>query len=195
MEQQAYQIDAEPSHVVQQARPLDLPALYTQHLDLVWRNLRRLGVPESSLDDAVQDVFLVVHRRHDEFRRLSSHKTWIIGIVLRVAHDYRRSQRRHSARIALFAEHQASLPSAECPAEQAELREAAALVRSILEDFAEEERNVFVLVELEEMSLREVADATRLSLSTCQRRLAAARKAFDAALRHRRHLEGKRAKP
>jgi RNA polymerase sigma-70 factor (ECF subfamily) len=163
--------------------PLDLPALYTQHVDLVWRNLRRFGVPDASLDDAVQDVFLVVHRRAEEFLGQSNVKTWIVGIVLRVAHDYRRSQARHSARVALCAEQSQHALPGNCPAEQVELREAAALVRQILERFDEQERNVFVLVELEEMSVREVAESTGLSLSTCQRRLTAARKAFDVALR------------
>jgi RNA polymerase sigma-70 factor, ECF subfamily len=177
----------------QSATPLDLPALYTQHFDLVWRNLRRLGVPEASLDDAVQDVFLVVHRRQTEFLGQSSLKTWIIGIVLRVAHDYRRSQRRHSARVALYAEHNSLHARSDCPDEEVELREAAAFVRSILEGFSEQERNLFVLIELEELSLREAAEATSLSPSTCQRRLIAARKAFDVALRRRSETSRKRA--
>jgi RNA polymerase sigma-70 factor, ECF subfamily len=185
MVQQACRIDAVTSEQASFHRghaPLDLPALYTQYFDLVWRNLRRLGVPEASLDDAVQDVFLVVHRRGNEFAGQSTVKTWIIGIVLRVAHDYRRSQARHSARLALCAAHGSLLPEVDCPAEQLALREAAALVREILLGFNDQERNVFVLAELEELSLREVADATGLSLSTCQRRLAAAKKAFNAAL-------------
>lgn len=195
MVQEAYRIDAAAPHSAGDPNRVDLEELYTQHFDVVWRNLRRLGVPEASLDDAMQDVFLVIHRRRNEFRGQSSMKTWIVGIVLRVAHDYRRSQRRHSARVALYAEHHSLLPRAACPAEQVELREAAAMVRGILEGFDEEERNVFVLVELEEMSLREVADATKMSLSTCQRRLNVARKAFDVALRRHALLDAKRAKP
>lgn len=197
MVQEARRIDAEapdPALSHRGPSPLDLPALYTQHVGLVWRNLRRLGVADASLDDAVQDVFLVVYRRAEEFLGQSSIKTWIVGIVLRVAHDYRRSQSRHSARVALYAEHCLPvLPPADCPAEQVELMEAAAFVRQILERFDEQERNVFVLVELEEMSLREVAESTKLSLSTCQRRLIAAREAFDVALRRINDFPRKRA--
>jgi len=162
--------------------PLDLPALYMMHFDLVWRNLRRLGVEAASLDDAVQDVFLVVHRRAHEFLGQSSTKTWIIGIVLRVAHDYRRRQSRHSARLACLATNGSHQNELDCPSEQLALRQAAELVRKILLGFDDQVRNVFALVELEEMSLREVAEATGLSLSTCQRRLHAARKAFNLAL-------------
>ncbi|HEY5960686.1 MAG TPA: RNA polymerase sigma factor, partial [Polyangiaceae bacterium] len=197
MVQRARQVAAEAPNVAcdhPETAAMELPALYTRHFDLVWRNLRRLGVGEASLDDAVQDVFLVVHRRAAEFRGQSSDKTWIIGIVLRVAHDYRRSERRHAARIARYAERATITTEPPCPAEQVELREAAALVRSILDDFDPEERSVFVLIELEEMSLREAAEAMQLSLSTCQRRLAAARRAFDRALRRRNELPAKRVK-
>lgn len=185
MGQEASEIDAVAPRVAchdRSSSALNLPALYLEYFDLVWRNLRRLGVPSSSLDDAVQDVFLVVHRRQDEFLGQSSTKTWILGIVLRVAHDHRRSQRRHSARVAKYAEQTIQQEDVPCPSDHVEMREAADLVRSILERFDEQERNVFVLVELEEMSLREAAEATGLSLSTCQRRLVAARRAFDTAL-------------
>lgn len=185
MVQEAHELDAFAPAVTchdRNSSSLNLPALYLEHFDLVWRNLRRLGVPTSSLDDAVQDVFLVVHRRQEEFLGQSSTKTWILGIVLRVAHDHRRSQRRHSARVAKYAEQTIQEEDRTCPSAHVEMREAAQLVRTILDQFGEQERNVFVLVELEEMSLREAAEATGLSLSTCQRRLAAARRAFDAAL-------------
>lgn len=185
MVQEAHELDAFAPAVTchdRSSSSLNLPALYLEHFDLVWRNLRRLGVPTSSLDDAVQDVFLVVHRRQREFLGQSSTKTWILGIVLRVAHDHRRSQRRHSARVAKYAEQTIQEEAPIGPSAHVEMREAAQLVRTILEQFGEQERNVFVLVELEEMSLREAAEVTGLSLSTCQRRLVAARRAFDAAL-------------
>jgi RNA polymerase sigma-70 factor (ECF subfamily) len=188
-------VDAVGQSLARESGPaaLDLPLLYRKHFDLVWRNLRRLGVAEASLDDAVQDVFLVVHRRSSEFQGQSSDKTWIVGIVLRVAHDYRRSQRRHSSKVTLYAQHRSIDVSAQGPVEQAEMREAASLVRTILQGFPEQERNVFVLVELEELSLREAAEAAGFSLATCQRRLNAARKAFDVALRRYDRISGKRA--
>ncbi len=70
----------------------------------MWRNLHRLGVPSLVLDEAVQDVFLVVHRRRDEFAGRSSLRTWIFGIVLRVAKDYRRAAHRHAVRVQRYAD-------------------------------------------------------------------------------------------
>ena len=74
------------------ARQFD--ALYTRHFDFVWRLVRRLGVHESNVDDAVQDVFLVVYRRLGDFQHQSADRTWIAGIAVRVASDERRRVRR-----------------------------------------------------------------------------------------------------
>ena len=73
--------------------PLALADIYREHFDFVWRSLRRMGVAPGSMDDAAQDVFLVVHRKLASFQRRSSVKTWLFGIVMRVAHDHRRSER------------------------------------------------------------------------------------------------------
>ena len=55
----------------------ELDTLYADIVDLAWRALRRLGVPEPVLPDAVQDTLLVVHRRRDEFRGEASFRTWV----------------------------------------------------------------------------------------------------------------------
>jgi len=70
--------------------------LYEAYVDFVWRSVRRLGVIEGSVDDVVQQVFLVVHRRLPEFTPGGSVRTWIFGIVVRVVRDHRRSLRRKS---------------------------------------------------------------------------------------------------
>jgi RNA polymerase sigma-70 factor (ECF subfamily) len=161
---------------------LDLVSIYAEHFKGVWRNLRRLGVSKAQLDDAVQDVFLVVHRRRTEFASRSSLKTWIFGIVLHVAKDYRRAARRHAAREARYASEFVEPYDADGPAQEVERREASTLLHSVLDRMRYEHRAVFVLVELEELTLHEAAAACSVSLATCQRRLRRARIAFNAAL-------------
>ena len=161
----------------------ELRELYTEYFALVWRTLRRLGVSVTALEDAVQDVFLVVHRRWADFERRSSVKTWIYGIVFRVAKDYRRARSRHAARVERYAEElQSEAPGPRTPHEEAELREASRLVQELLAALPDDERAVLVLVELEELSVREAALAIGIHPSRCQRRLQAARRAFDRAL-------------
>lgn len=174
---------------------LDLRQVYAENFQSVWRNLHRLGVPDIVLDDAVQDVFLVVHRRRCEFAGRSSLRTWIFGIVLRVAKDYRRAARRHAVRVQRYADAIVHGSELSGPSEDAERREANRLLHLILEELDDEERAVFVFVELEQLSVREAAAAAEMSLATCQRRLRRARIAFDAALSRRTHQTPGRPRP
>jgi RNA polymerase sigma-70 factor, ECF subfamily len=160
-----------------------LAALYREQFATVWRGLRRLGVPERSLEDAAQDVFLIVHRRAGDFAGRSSIKTWIYGIAVRVAKDYRRAEKRHSRRVEHLATHLAlEHESIHTPADEAERREANRLLHAALGAMNEELRDVLVLVDLEQLPLREAATALGLRVRTCQRRLRAAHEAFEAAL-------------
>ena len=158
--------------------------IYAEHFNFVWRNLRRLGVSPSSMDDAVQDVFLVVHRRLPEFEARSQLKTWLFGIVLRVAREQRRSARRHSDRLAAAALNEPdALPNDDTsPHDQTERREAAALLHEVLATMNDDRRSVFVLVELEQMTVPEVAAALSMKLNTAYTRLRDAREIFEAAV-------------
>ena len=72
------------------AQPLDIVALYDAHAPRVWRTALALGVARADLDDAVQDVFIVLHRRASEFAGRADVTTWIYAITRRVAADHRR---------------------------------------------------------------------------------------------------------
>jgi RNA polymerase sigma-70 factor (ECF subfamily) len=152
-------------------------AMYDEYFPVVWRGLRRLGVPEAQLEDAAQDVFLVIHRRHADFAGRSALKTWIYGIVVRVAKDHRRAAARHSNRVERLASlslTEGQTQTEEGPAAEAERREAARLLQWILAEMDEDHRQILVLVELEQLLPREAAEALGISVRTCQRRLQAA---------------------
>ena len=162
---------------------LRVEQLYAEHVGMVWSGLRRLGVPEASIEDAVQDVFLVAHRRLADFQGRSSVKTWLYGIVLRVAKDYRRAQARHARRVERLAETlSVSAVSAQTPAKEAERREANQALHAILAELDQDHREVLVLVEIEEFSMQDAAAVLNLHVRTCQRRLRAARAAFEKKL-------------
>jgi len=164
--------------------------IYREHFDFVWRNVRRLGVPEASADDAVQDVFVVVHRRLAEFEGRSSIRTWLFGILARVARDHRRTQARQTIKtVAMAAE--AGPEPAPTPADLAVRREAAQILEELLGQIDDEKREIFVLVELEQMSVADVADALSLNVNTTHARLRAARQQFEAAVARFRAREKK----
>ncbi len=188
-DRQKDQANASPASLQRAKAALALPsfeAIYDEFFDLVWRNLRRLGVPEATLDDAAQEVFLVVHRRLGQFEGRSSLKTWIFSIVTRVASDARRTLRRKSPHTrtpesAVDAELIAD-EHTKRPDESFEQRENTRLLHRLLDTLDDDKRTAFVLVELEEMTVPEIADALGENVNTVYARLRAARREFEAAV-------------
>lgn len=165
--------------------------LYDAHFDFVWRSVRRLGVPAASMEDAAQDVFVVVHRKIGEFQGRSSLKTWIFGIVVFVARAYRRRRSVDVADADPDALADAAHPS---PQAQAEAAEALRALQEVLDELSDERREVFVLIELEEMTAPEAAEALGVKLNTVYSRFRAARQDVDAAVARRAAREGWRSR-
>jgi RNA polymerase sigma-70 factor (ECF subfamily) len=162
---------------------LDFEAVYEQHFDFIWRSLRRLGVRDALIDDAAQDVFVVVHKRLSDFEGRSSLKTWLFGVALRVARNYRRTAQRRDADALPETVADTDSPG---PHEATAQAEAVRTLHALLDTLADERRAVFVMMELEQMSAPEVADALGVNLNTVYSRLRKARNEFEAALtRHR----------
>jgi RNA polymerase sigma-70 factor (ECF subfamily) len=159
-------------------------ALYDTYFPYMWRSVQRLGVHPDDVNDVVQEIFLVVYRKLGEFEGRSTLKTWLYGIALRVARAHRNTARRHGQE-GLDTE-QVSAPAATRPDERAALAEAVHVVNMLLEGLEEEQREVFVLAELEQLSAPEIAEVLAVKLNTVYSRLRLARAAFtEAAARHR----------
>jgi RNA polymerase sigma-70 factor (ECF subfamily) len=168
--------------------------LYDEHFRFVWRSLRRLGVHESDLPDAVQDTFLVVHRRLPEFEGRSKVTTWLFGICLRVASDGRKRAhgRRRSGQPLVD-----TLDERVDVAAEAERRQALGRLELLLDELPLEQRAVFTLFELEGMTGDDIAETLEIPLGTVYSRLRLARAAFrQAATRLRAqepsHVNGRR---
>lgn len=163
---------------------LDFEAIYDDHVDFVFRNVRRLGVPDAHVDDAVQEVFLVVHRRLAEFEGRSSLKTWIFGILARVAADHRRSLRRKSPHLRSpggIVEPDTVIDERDGPHESIARAEGLRLLHALLDELDDDKRAVLVLAELEQMSSPEIAESLGCNLNTVYARLRAARREFEQA--------------
>jgi RNA polymerase sigma-70 factor (ECF subfamily) len=170
-----------PSTVIECAVP-SFDSLYEKHFPFVWRSTRRLGVAESATDDVVQEIFLIVHRRLSSFEGRSSIRTWIYGIAVRVVRDHRRSLRRkpsEPADVDVFACERGT-------EDDVERAQAVRVLYMLLDRLDDEKREVFVLAELEQMSVPEIAEILGANTNTVYSRLRAARKDFEqAAARHR----------
>lgn len=168
-------LPTQPLQTEQQARPeAGFNELYEQNFDFVWRSVRMLGVQPEAADDATQDVFLVAHRRLADFQGRSSPRTWLFAIALRVVADYRRSQRR-KMRLLDRVMHTQPEPT-RTPFDVAVGSERRDALLSALEALSEEQRAVFVLADIEELSAPEIASALDVNLNTVYSRLRGARK-------------------
>ncbi|MDC0670910.1 RNA polymerase sigma factor [Nannocystis radixulma] len=157
----------------------EFAVVFREHHDFVWRMLRYFGVPAEAVDDKVQDVFLVVYRRWDDFDRAGSMRSWLYGIARRVAADLRRGTARAERRLRAVPDP----PPAVDPDQALAQAEAAAFVERFLATLDEDKREVFMLAEIEFLTAPEIAAATGVNTNTVYSRLRAARALFDRAVR------------
>jgi RNA polymerase sigma-70 factor, ECF subfamily len=148
--------------------------LYEEYFEFVFRSARYLGEPPSTLDDAVQDVFLVAYRRFQDFEARSSPRTWLFAITLRVVSDHRRSRRRKT-RLLDSVKRMITGPIA-TPFDHTAVAERGRALMSALERLSEEQRAVFVMADLEELSAPEIAEVLSVNLNTVYSRLRSARR-------------------
>ena len=151
-----------------------IQALFPAYVPFVWRTLRHFGVAETDLEDQTQEVFLVAHRRLADWDG-DRPRSWLYGIVRRCAAGYRRrSHRRHEQPVETLPE----TTDRRDPSARVEFD----LVRRAIDALDDDKRVVFILHEIEEMPMREVADAVDCPLQTAYTRLYAARRELARAL-------------
>lgn len=182
---------------------LCLAQIYEAHVKYVWRCLRSLGVPDHCLDDSVQEVFLVVQRKLEQFDGGCHLRTWLYAIVLRVA----RRQRSQAARDArrFLSRDEAPAQSGVAPKQhtypeagagdlrqEVEKNERLALAQRALAQLDYAKREVFVLACIEGMSAPEIAEIVEIPVNTVYSRLRAARQAFASAVSQ---LQGQSSEP
>ncbi|HXK20304.1 MAG TPA: sigma-70 family RNA polymerase sigma factor [Polyangiaceae bacterium] len=159
-------------------------SIVQEHADFIWRALRRLGVLEADLEDAAQQVFLVLARKLSDVRSGAERK-FLFQTAFRVASDSRRTRRRQREvpddHLALHTDERPR------PDEDMEARLRRAQLDRILDLMPMELRAVFVLSELEEMTMAEIAAMTGTRPGTVASRLRRARAAFNGqvALLHK----------
>ena len=158
----------------------DFQTIYEEHFDHVWRTLRRLGVADRDLEDAAHDLFVVVHRRLDDFDPRRPVRPWLTGMAYRIASDERRRARHRREVLDHKPEHPDTRPG---PEEQAEARQQRQIVLHALGALPPEQRIVFVMHELDGSTVPEIAGALEAPINTCYSRLRLARRRFAEAVK------------
>ncbi len=154
--------------------PMAIEALFSAYAGFVWRTLRHFGVKTVDLEDEMQEVFLVAHRRLAQWDGQQP-RPWLYGIARRCAAAYRRkSHRRHEEPVETVPEN--------VDARDLSVRAELGFLTRILQALDEDRRAVFLLYEVEEMSMREVAEAVQCPLQTAYARFYAARREITRIL-------------
>lgn len=162
-------------------------AVYEQYFRFVWRSTRRWGVPLEAVDDVVQEVFIVIHRRLNTLEHIESLPSWVYGIVRKTVSTYFRARNTRKAVFSWDPIHD-DVPGAiqPSPLDQAVLADDVALLSRLMKLLDPAKREVLMLAELEEMSVPEIAAGIGIPLNTAYSRLRVARQEFNEALaRHR----------
>ncbi len=154
-----------------------------EHLDFVWRCLRRFGVPAADADDAAQQVFLVAANKLTSVPQ-DRERAFLFATAARIAANARRSIRRRQSAYDNFS-HAPEEPSVSQDELSDQLR-ARTLLDQVMADMPEDLREVFVLFEIEEISIQDIAATLEIPVGTVGSRLRRARQAFQQAVtRHR----------
>ena len=149
-----------------------------QHYDRLWRVLRRFGVPEATVEDAAQEVLLVMAKRLGDVRA-ESEWAFAYSTARRVAAD-----RRRMAKARPHTEGDAHLESIPDPrhSEAAARADDCRVLDALLEGLPDEQREVIVLVELEGMTMGEVAKLLGVPPGTVASRLRRGRAHLEEAV-------------
>lgn len=166
-----------PEPMRAEASKARLERMFSDHHDFIWRLLRRLGLNTGSADDAAQHVFLVAAERIDDIL-VGSERSFLFGTALRVA----RSQNRADRRWVLEEDMDIRRSEAGRPEELVDHQRAIELMSRILDGMTLDLRTVFILSELEGMTMPEVAALVEIPVGTAASRLRRAREAFRAAV-------------
>jgi RNA polymerase sigma-70 factor (ECF subfamily) len=160
---------------------LEVRTIYREHARFVWLSLQRLGIHPSDLDDVAQDVFMIVHRRLDTFDRRARISTWLFGICMRVAANYRR--RRRWTREVLAGGSEDDRPAALDAADDILVRrEQREIAERALNRLEVAKRATFVMFELESLSCLEIAEVMNVPVGTVYSRLHSARRQLEKHL-------------
>ena len=155
-----------------------LASLFEEHAAFVARALRRLGIPDRDVDDGLQEVFLIAQSKLDVIEP-GKERAFLLGIARRRASTLRRSLDRASRRSEHPLEWVETSTAAPDSNERAEQAHARAMLDQILDTFPPDLRTVFVLHELEELEIPEVAELLGIPVGTGASRLRRAREKFE----------------
>jgi RNA polymerase sigma-70 factor, ECF subfamily len=162
------------------AAKLRLERMVSDRFDMLWRFLRQLGIPECDVDDGIQEVLMVAARRLTDIK-VGRERAFLFSTAVRVASTLRRSRARHREQVVdSLVDFADPGPNPEASLDRARERQ---LLDAVLDEIPTELRAIFVLYELEELTMAEISALLELPQGTVASRLRRARERFAKKVR------------
>lgn len=155
--------------------------VYRDQVDYVWRLVFLLGIPRPDVDDAVQEVFLVIHRRLEEFSPPGPPRPWIRAVTLHVCRNYQRWNRRFRRWFVDGGPDLDRIPGFTARGTDSTFNryEDLAVLDCALRRLSSKQREVFIMAEIEQLTAAEIGELLTISPNTASSRLRAARQTFN----------------
>lgn len=154
-------------------------ALFDAHFDFIWRSIRRLGLTDAETDDASQSVFIIASKKLSSIQP-GRERAFLFGIAVRVVADVRKSASRRLEVEMDPDVHVATSRSSDVLVDEARAR---ACLDAAISAMPMDLRTVFVLFELEGLTMAQIADVASIPAGTVASRIRRAREHFDGVLR------------
>src|SRR5262245_50452853 len=164
--------------------------LFEAHKDTVYRLLCRLSRDSHHAEDLLQETFVIVWRKRDQFRGDGSLQGWLRRIAYRTYLNARPRLERARVEAGLEVEPLARGLGPDDAAQRLDRDAALATVRRAVDSLPEGWREPFVLFRYEGMSCAEVAEVLELTLKAVELRLARALRAVAEQVRAANEMPG-----
>ena len=157
---------------VDAADRVDVGALFDAHAAALLRLVERLTGPGGHVEDVVQDVFLVAHRRADALAAADNPRAWLYGVAVNLCREQRRRRRREGLWRVWGPREAAPEVAAD---EVAARRQLGERIRACVAALPDAQREVVVLYELEGLEGAAIAALLEVPVNTVWTRLHAGR--------------------
>jgi RNA polymerase sigma-70 factor (ECF subfamily) len=137
---------------------------------------------EENSKDVVQESFIRIWKHIADYNQKSKFTTWMYKIVVNLCYDKLRRIKRQNHIIELSIDNLDVLANDDNPELKLSNKDIAGLIIKISEYLSEKQRIVFVLRDLEELSINEVTEITGMSESSVKTNLIYARKKIKEKL-------------
>lgn len=172
--------------IIQQAKGGDTRAfrmLVVAHQAFAFRVAFRMVPDEQDAEDIVQEVFIKLWKNLKKYRPENRFTTWLYRMVVNQCLDFMKSrrvqQRGRNENLEAIMNH----PTAISPDEELQNSELMKIVYQAAESLSPQQREVFVLRDLEALAVDEVCEILSMSSGTVKSNLYYARKTLSERLK------------